>query len=128
MSELAKLHLTQAAQLARAGDVDRAIELLEKARVLAAADKSLLARVLAQLAPLYERGGRAGEAGLCRAELARIKPEPVQRAALTPPRPAMRARRRRSPLRWIVGVSAALALLAIVGFAIKWLIRTTVNA
>jgi S1-C subfamily serine protease len=74
MSELARIQLNQAQQLARAGESFKALEHLEKARVLAGDDMTLRRQVLEQLLSAYQTVGRSQDAQACRDELAQIAP------------------------------------------------------
>lgn len=84
MSHLAEVHYRQARSFMRAGDSKRAVELLEKARVLVRNDRDLLARVLEDLVAAYDATGQAAKAALWRDELARLKPAPAAALAVAP--------------------------------------------
>lgn len=97
MSELAASHLKQARIVSRAGDNARAVELLEKARVLCGDDARQRALVLANLAELYDAVGREEEAAQCREQLAKavpmamLAPAPPSVAPPAPVRPVVAA-------------------------------------
>ena len=107
MSELAASHLKQARIAARRGDPDRAVELLEQARVLVGDDALLREQVLAQLAELYEVVGRQEEAAQCRAQPAR--PE-----LKSPPPPSGN-----SPALLYGGIAAGVLVLILAGFVVR---------
>lgn len=115
MSELAITHLKQARGFARAGNPLKAVELLEKARVLVRNDADLMARVLEQLADSYDAVGRSEQASRCRAQLSRLAPPPppMSHAPIMAPPPRMGAARRVSP--WLIfGIPSAILLIVVI--------------
>src|SRR5437879_5484496 len=117
MSELASVHLRQGRGFLRAGEPQRAVALLEKARAMARDDRALLRQILPDLADAYDAAGRSGQAGRCRDLLSALGPAPSADSrpsvgAITRIRPlglppATRANRRLAAL---LAVPAALLL------------------
>ena len=110
MGNLATTYLRQARSFLRAGDPQRAIELLEKARVLAGSDYGVKKQVLEEMAEALSAAGRHDQASRCRQRLeAMFPPNAGQQSndagAITLPL----ARTRRWPL--ILGVLAVILVL-----------------
>jgi S1-C subfamily serine protease len=72
MSSLASLHLRQARTFLRAGDPQRAIELLEKAKAVVRDDIGILREVLDVLASAYQQAGASDKAARCLDQLDRL--------------------------------------------------------
>lgn len=121
MSELALTHLRQARSFARAGEPGRAVELLEKARLLSRGDIQLQLQVLAQLAESYDAVGRVEQAARCRDHLSRLSP-PAPMSMSTPPPMIVYPVRTSSSSRALVYIAAAcvLVLFGIVAAVVVW--------
>lgn len=106
MSHLAEVHYRQARSFMRAGDPRRAVELLEKARVLARNERDLLTRVLEELVSAYEATGQHDKAGAWREQLNRLIPvaEPPTRKPFAPLNPTR-------PSTWRLPLTVAASLL-----------------
>ncbi len=73
MSELAETQVQQAETAIRAGEFGRAMDLLRKARLLAAANPDLTARILVQMVQIAPRVGAADEVQTWRQLLSQLR-------------------------------------------------------
>jgi S1-C subfamily serine protease len=72
VSSLADIHHRQGRAFLRAGDAQRAVELLEKARALARGDAQLMQEILGDLAEAYEKAGAKEKAKRCGEQLGHL--------------------------------------------------------
>ena len=126
MSDLAATYLAQAKEHLAAGNVDKAIDLLEHAVAVGPSSKEVAATIFSTLADAYQRTGQLRKAGECRKRAEALRPEPVRRAVVPSPAagvepPVRRARSARG--KWYILGTAIFGTALIVVIAFFWLAR-----
>jgi len=126
MSDLANVHLRQAKSFLQAGDPQKAIDLLERAKALARDDREVLANVLRTLIDAYDAAGRDEQADRCRHQLGRLTGGYVPRMLTGDVRPIPMGGQRR---RWISTLASAAVLILAIGVAglVWWIVSRPVQ-
>ena len=125
MSNPALTHLRQARGFLRAGNAEKAVDLLEKARLLAGDDRQLQRQVLEELAVACEATGRLAQAQRCRSSADRLAPAESnslhRSTAGAAPVQLIQSPRRRTSSKWLVAglAMAAVLLIAGIGFGVR---------
>jgi S1-C subfamily serine protease len=120
MSDLATVHLKQGRSFLRAGDSRKAIELLEKARVLSRTNKDLHCRILEELASACEAAGLSSDAARWRDQARRLGPPPAPARSANPygqPIYASAPSSSQTP-QWAIFLIATMLVLVIAGVAV----------
>jgi len=117
MSELATTYLRQARSFLQAGDPQRAMELLERAKVLAGPNRQLEAQVLEAMIEACGALGRHEQAGRYRQRLEAIQPARPP-AGPAPEMPILLGAQPVRRRRWPVIVGALAVILVLLGGAI----------
>jgi S1-C subfamily serine protease len=122
VNSLAAIHLRQARAFLRAGEAQRAVELLEKARALARDDAQMLQDILGQLAEAYEKAGATEKAKRCGEQLGHLAGRDADNGTQFDGGKAYSTKRKQSVWReTIAGVAAVLLIgCAIFGAWEKW--------
>lgn len=113
MGNLATTYLRQARSFLRAGDPQRAVELLEKARVLTGDDYEVEKQVLQEMAEAYSAVGQYEQANRCRQRLETLfPPSPAQQSTGAGALPLVRKRK------WPAVLGVMVVILVLLGGAV----------
>ena len=132
MSDLATVHLKQGRSFLRAGDAPRAVELLEKARVLSRTNKDLHRQVLEELASACDAAGLGPEAARWRKQANQLWSTDVATAGMANPynqpvSPTRASGGQSGPrgLLWAIMIVAIALIVIFAGIAVFALARHT---